>query len=127
MKVSDPAGALVLVIEDEPGIRKLIERLLKQFGYATLLAANGSDALRLFDAHAPEIQLVMLDWHLPGQSGKDTLAELLRRRPDLRVMLVTGSAEATTDERATRDTVSILLKPFTPTELMVAVRTLLGA
>jgi CheY-like chemotaxis protein len=118
---------LILVIDDEPGIRKVIDRLLKQFGYETLLAANGQDGMRLFDQNAPDIALVLLDWNLPGTSGRETLAGLLARRPDLRVILVTGAPEATTDEHATQDTVSILLKPFTPTELMLAVRTVLEA
>jgi CheY-like chemotaxis protein len=118
---------LILVIDDEPGIRKVIDRLLKQFGYETLLAANGQDGMRLFDQNAPDVALVLLDWNLPGTSGRETLAGLLARRPDLRVILVTGAPEATTDEHATQDTVSILLKPFTPTELMLAVRTVLEA
>ncbi|MCC7196289.1 MAG: response regulator [Gemmatimonadaceae bacterium] len=117
----------ILVIEDEPGIRSIIDRLLKQFGYPTLLAASGSEALRLFDMHAPDIALVLLDWTMPGIGGKQTLAELLARRPELRVILVTGSREATTDDEATQGTISILLKPFTPTELMLAVRTVLEA
>ena len=122
-----PDQERILVIDDEPGIRKIIDRLLKQFGYETLLAANGQDGLRLFEMNAPDVALVLLDWNLPGTSGRETLARLLELRPDIRVILVTGAPEATTDEAATRDTVSILLKPFTPTELMLAVRTILGA
>ncbi len=118
---------LILVIDDEAGIRKIMDRLLRQFGYETLLAANGLDALRLFDANAPDVALVLLDWHLPGSSGSEVLAALLQRRADLRVIVVTGGSEATTDEHATQDTVSILLKPFTPTELMLTVRTVLEA
>lgn len=118
----------ILVIDDEPSIRKVIDRLLKQFGYETLLASTGQEGLRLFDMNAPDIALVLLDWNLPGTSGgRETLAELIRKRPDLRVILVTGAIEATTDEHATQDTVSILLKPFTPTELMLAVKTVLEA
>ncbi|HVZ50254.1 MAG TPA: response regulator [Gemmatimonadaceae bacterium] len=117
----------ILVIDDEPGIRKVIDRLLKQFGYDTLLAANGQDGIRLFEMNAPDIALVLLDWNLPGTSGRETLARLIALRADIRVILVTGAPEATTDEHATQDTVSILLKPFTPTELMLAVRTVLEA
>jgi DNA-binding response OmpR family regulator len=122
-----PVGQTILVIDDESGIRKVMDRLLKHLGFETLLAANGTDGVRVFDAFAPDIGLVLLDWNLPGASGKDTLAMLLERRPDLRVILVTGAPEAMTDENATQDTVSILLKPFTPTELSMAVRTVLGA
>lgn len=124
-RVSDQTK--ILVIDDEPGIRKIIDRLLKQGGYDTLLAANGQDGLRLFEMNAPDVALVLLDWNLPGTSGGETLARLIELRPDIRVVLVTGAPEATTDESATQDTVSILLKPFTPTELMLAVRTVLGA
>ena len=120
-------GQTILVIDDEPGIRKVIGRLLKQFGFETLLAATGEEGIRLFEANAPDIGVVLLDWNLTGTSGKATLAALLKQRPDLRVILVTGSPEATTDEHATHDTASILLKPFTPTELMMAVKTVLGA
>lgn len=117
----------ILVIDDESSIRAVVNRLLARGGYETLLAPSGDEGLRLFDLHAAEIGLVLLDWKLPGTSGADTLAALLARRPDLRVILVTGAREATMDEHATKDTVSILLKPFTPTELMLAVRTVMGA
>jgi len=127
VKELTPASPVILVIDDEPGIRKLIDRMLKQLGYQTLLAANGADGIRVFDSFAPDIALVLLDWNLPGTSGKETLAHLLQRRPDLRVVLVTGAPEATTDEHATKDTVSILLKPFTPAELTLTVQAVLGA
>ncbi len=120
-------GTVILVVDDEPGIRSLISRALSRLGFVPLLAADGTEALRLFDAHAPDIGLVLLDWHMPGLSGQATLAALLARRADLRVILVTGSAEATTNERATADSVSILLKPFTPATLAMAVRSVLGA
>lgn len=121
------AARKILVVDDEASIRKVIDRLLQRLGYDTLLATSGADALRLFDANAPDIALVLLDWNMPGTSGAATLAELMKRRPDLRVILITGAVEATTDEHATADTVSILLKPFTPTELMMVVRTVLEA
>jgi DNA-binding response OmpR family regulator len=115
------------VVDDEASLRKLVDRILRQAGYDTLLAANASDALRLYEGNAPEIGLVLLDWHLPGISGKEVLALLLQRRPDLRIVLMTGGREATTDEHATLDSVAILLKPFTAMELMFTVRTVLGA
>jgi two-component system NtrC family response regulator len=124
---ADASGAMILVIDDELGIRRVIERQLNRLGYRPLLAGNGEDGLRLFDENAPDIQLVLLDWNMPGRSGKETLAALLQRRSDLRVILVTGSTEATTDEHATHDTVSILQKPFTPAQLTLVVRAVLGA
>lgn len=117
----------ILIVDDEPSLRKLVDRILRHAGFDTLLAANAPDALRLFDANATGIDLVLLDWHLPGTSGKKALAALLNRRPDLRVVLMTGGLEATMDEHATQDAASILLKPFTAMELVFAVRTVVGA
>jgi len=121
------SGPVVLVVEDDTSIRHLIGKILTQCGCRPLMASGGSEALRLYDANAPDIQLVLLDWNLPGTSGGEILAALLARRSDLRVVLVTGATEATTDEHATADTVSILLKPFTAAELTMVVRSVLGA
>ena len=122
-----PDGAVVLVVDDDDAIRTVIDRQLKRLGCTPLLARDGAAALRLFDANPEPVDLVLLDWHMPGTSGRETLAALLARRPDLRVILVTGSLDAMTDEHATQDTVSILVKPFKPADLMLAVRTVLGA
>ena len=117
----------ILVVDDEAGIRQLVDRILRRAGHETLLASNAPEALRLFDANAPAIGLVLLDWHLPGVSGREALAQLLSRRSDLRIVLMTGGREATMDEHGTHDSISILLKPFTATELLLTVRTVLGA
>lgn len=122
-----PRPNTILVVDDEASLRKLVDRSLRQAGYDTLPAANAPDALQLFDANAPDIGLVLLDWHLPGVSGKEALAQLLQRRSNLRVVLMTGGCEVTTDEHATLDSVAILLKPFTMMELMFTVRTVLDA
>jgi len=123
---SDAARAMILAIDDEWDIRMAIARQLRVLGFRPVLASNGTDGLRLFDEHAPDIQLVLLDWNMPGKSGKEVLAELLNRRPDLRVVLVTASTDAMTDEHASRDTVSILRKPFAPAQLALVVGTVLG-
>ncbi len=123
----DRIGATILAIDDDAAIRAVIERQLDRLGYRPLMASDGRGGLRLFDAHATDIELVLLDWSMPGKSGKEVLAELLSRRSDLRVVLVTGSSDAMIDEHATHDAVSILRKPFTPAQLTLIVRTVLGA
>jgi CheY-like chemotaxis protein len=127
--VVEPAvtAPLLLVIDDDPGARAVVGRVLERSGYRTLLATDGNEGLQLFRRHRDEIQLVLLDWHLPGPSGQKTLASLLDVRPDLRVVLISGDPEATTDPQATSKTVSILQKPFTPQALTLVVRTVLGA
>ena len=87
-------GPLVLVIDDEEAVRSVIGRLLARQGYRVLLGASGREGIALFEEHAKDIKLVVLDWHLPGDPGERTFDELLARDPNLRVVLVTGDHDA---------------------------------
>ncbi len=120
-------GPLVLVIDDEEAVRSVIGRLLSRQGYRVLLAASGSEGIRLFEEHAAEIRLVVLDWHLPGDPGERTFDELLAREPKLRVVLVTGDHDADLGANARQYLACMLLKPFTTAELMLAVNAVLAA
>jgi CheY-like chemotaxis protein len=125
---AEPAeGPLVLVIDDEEAVRGVIGRLLSRQGYRVLLAASGSEGITLFEQHAAEIRLVVLDWHLPGDPGERTFDELLAREPKLRVVLVTGDHDADLGANARQYLACMLLKPFTTAELMLAVNAVLAA
>ena len=120
-------GPLVLVIDDEEAVRSVIGRLLSRQGYRVLLAASGREGITLFEEHAVEIKLVVLDWHLPGDPGERTFDELLSRDPKLRVVLVTGDHDADLGANARQYLACMLLKPFTTAELMLAVNAVLAA
>ena len=119
--------ALVLVIDDEPGVRKLIGHVLEKQGYRVLLASDGSEGIALFEEHADAIRLVILDWHLPGDPGERTFDELLKRKSTLRVVLVTGDHSAELGAGAQEHLACILLKPFSTSDLMIAVNSVLTA
>ena len=121
------AGPLVLVIDDEEAVRSVIGRLLDRQGYRVLLASSGREGIRMFEEHANEIRLVVLDWHLPGDPGERTFDELLAREPKLRVVLVTGDHDADLGPNARQYLACMLLKPFTTAELMLAVSAVLAA
>jgi DNA-binding response OmpR family regulator len=128
--IVDPVGSaapLVLVIDDEDAVRNLIGRVLERRGYRVLLAADGKEGLVLFDHHREEIRLVVLDFHLPGDPGERTFDELLKRKPSLRVVLVTGDHSADLGADARQYLACMLLKPFTTAELMLAVSAVLDA
>ena len=124
-----PEGArgVVLVIDDESGVLGAVGRILTKFGYRPLLALDGVEGLRLFNEHADEIDVVVLDWHLPAQSGQDTLAALRSRQPDVRVVLATGDHDAELTSLERTHIACLLLKPFSVAELMMAVGTLAAA
>jgi two-component system, cell cycle sensor histidine kinase and response regulator CckA len=118
---------LVLVIDDEESVRNLIGRVLERRGFRVLLAADGKEGLALFQPNLDEIRLVVLDFHLPGEPGERTFDELLKRKPSLRVVLVTGDHSADLGADARKYLACMLLKPFTTDELMLAVNAVMDA
>ncbi len=114
---------LVLVVDDEAPIRELVRRYLQADGVEVIEAADGVNALELFDAHAPDV--VVLDVMLPGLDGIEVLRRL-RTRSDVYVMLLTARTEET--DRIVGLSVGAddyLTKPFSPRELAARVKALL--
>src|SRR5690606_1216065 len=80
----------VLVVEDMPGLRRLVQRTLEKAGYTVLTASSAADALRLVEETAPPVDLLLTDVVMPGMSGR-TLAERLQRlRPAMKVLFMSG-------------------------------------
>lgn len=125
MAPKTPGPLAVLVVEDEPVIRRLICHTLESNSFRvfeTGLAANG---LTLHNSH-PEIALAIVDMVMPGMSGLDLAAEMSRRHPEIRILYITGYvASIAIQAIADRHPEAVLLKPFTGRELMGCVRKLL--
>ncbi len=108
----------VMIVDDEPALRGLAERMLVREGYEVLAAQNGFEALRMLDRDdAPSIDLLLTDIIMPGMSGAELVAKLRVRRADLRVLFMSGY----TDDRVVHHGVDprddLLNKPFTVAEL----------
>ena len=122
-----PRGSeTVLVAEDEDGVRELLRKALTEFGYTVLTARHGRDALMLAGDSVQDIDLLVTDVVMPEMSGRE-LAETLRdRRPDLKVLYVSGYTD---DEVLNRGVsgldAAFMRKPFMAEELVRRVRTLL--
>jgi two-component system cell cycle sensor histidine kinase/response regulator CckA len=116
----------ILLIEDEPRLRVVAERLLQKFGYGVLAAPNGEEGLALFGARRPDIDLVLTDLVMPKMGGME-LYERLRRDGDrVKVLFMSGYPEQRFRERAGNDAgVRFLTKPWTAGELLRHVRDLL--
>lgn len=114
----------ILLVEDEAAVSTLVKSVLCRAGYHVLEAGNGEDALRAWDQHKDEIDLLLTDLVMPGQITGQTLAERLQaERRDLKVILSTGySTEVTDPARLERPGRRFLWKPYTPQELTQAVR-----
>jgi PAS domain S-box-containing protein len=84
----------VLVVDDEPMIRRLGSKILKDAGYRVLVAGDGDEALRIFGEDPNRIDVVLLDMSMPGKSGKAVLAALQEQRPDVKVVFMSGFGES---------------------------------
>ena len=78
---------LILLVDDEQGIRSLLRVVLQRNGYGVLEANNGSEALALFDKHQPDIALLLTDVMMPGIGGIELARQVAMKRPDVPVVL----------------------------------------
>jgi CheY-like chemotaxis protein len=122
-----PGGSeTILLVEDESAVRQLSRQLLEARGYTVITAAHGEEALRLAEAHAGGIDLLLTDVVMPGMGGGQ-LAEVIReRRPEIKILLVSGySGEALNRHGGVTPGMNLLPKPFTVISLAVKVREVL--
>jgi len=119
-------GELVLVVEDNKAMLEATVRTLEEFGYRTLQATNGIEAIKCYSEHSSEIRLVVTDAEMPRFNGR-LLARTLRRiAPELPTLMVTavpGKRGLTRDADAT----GFLAKPFTADTLLHSIRQLIEA
>jgi two-component system response regulator (stage 0 sporulation protein F) len=84
-------AANILIVDDQYGIRILLNEVLKKEGYNTLQAANGPEAVKLAKEHNPD--LVLLDMKLPGMDGIEILKRMKADNPDIRAIIMTAYGE----------------------------------
>ena len=116
-------GETVLVVDDEPSIRMLVTETLEDLGYAAIEAADGVSGLRVLQSDA-QIDLLVTDVGLPGGMNGRQMADAARaRRPDLRVLFITGYAEnAVIGNGQLEAGTHVLTKPFAMDALAVRIR-----
>ena len=121
--IDAPHGARILVVDDEPTLRRTLRANLLARGYQVALAETGEDALAQATAHTPD--LVILDLMLPGLSGLE-VCRLLRARSAVPILVLSARGEEQTKVRAL-DTGAddYLTKPFGMDELLARLRALL--
>src|SRR5713226_4462746 len=87
----------ILVVDDEPEVRKLMEHFLIDKGYEVRVAGNGREGLDALDTFTPD--LVLLDMHMPELDGAEMLKQLAIRSPTLPVIMVTVNEDVETTSR----------------------------
>ncbi|HVM17075.1 MAG TPA: PAS domain S-box protein [Gaiellaceae bacterium] len=115
-----PAQETVLLVEDEPAVRAVVEAALEEAGYSVVTAVDGVDALRASSSHDGPIDLVLSDVSMPRMGGLELLGRCAIERPGTATLLMTGYADAVPAG------VPLLRKPFSLDELRDAVRDVLA-
>jgi two-component system, NtrC family, sensor kinase len=114
----------ILLVEDEPSLRKLTRTVLERYGYRVITAVSGPEALQLWSQHATEVDLLLTDMVMPGGiSGYELAQRLLAQKTGLKVIYSTGySLEMADRDAVLQPTDHFLSKPYTPEKLATAVR-----
>jgi PAS domain S-box-containing protein len=118
----------VLIVDDEPTILDYAEELLKKFGYGTLTAATGEEALEIYGAQKDGIDLVVLDLNMPGMGGRRCLEELIKLDSRVRVIVASGGPPDGSIRRALETGIgSFIGKPFILQEMLNKIREVLDS
>ncbi len=115
----DPRNAerLVLLVEDDPDVRKIVRMQLTELGYPVLEAENGPEAVSMIE-NVPDIALMLSDVVMPGGIDGRELARIAKAaRPDMRVVLMSGYAYGGHEDETEEAEFPLLSKPFEPSQL----------
>ncbi len=110
--------ATILVVDDEPEIRKLVSAMLTRHGYRVVVTDTGDNAVKIFNRKDPPIDLLLTDVVAPGMSGPMLADQLTQMEPNLRVLFMSGYDHSQVVQRYVVERgFALLVKPFTIEQL----------
>ncbi|HSS41032.1 MAG TPA: ATP-binding protein [Solirubrobacterales bacterium] len=121
-------GEVVLVVEDEPEVRRMAERILTKAGYSVIGTSKGAEAVQICENEAQPIDLLLTDVIMPGMLGTELVEAMREQRPELRVVYMSGySHEVLAPQTALGNGESSFLeKPFSAEALLRTIDDLIG-
>ena len=123
-----PKGSeVVLLVEDEAGVRELAREYLEMSGYTVLVASDGRTGIELASMHSGRIDLLMTDMVMPGIGGRELAERVLKIRPDIKILYMSGYTDQAVVHQGILGTDAPLLqKPFTLAALTKKLREILA-
>src|SRR5690606_36380142 len=116
-------GETILLAEDEPGVRDLAAEVLRDAGYAVLVARNGVEAVAIAGGHEGSIDLLLTDVVMPKLGGAEVEKAVAAGRPKVRTLFMSGYPDGSIASQGVLEPGRRLLaKPFSPDELLRRVR-----
>jgi two-component system OmpR family response regulator len=108
-----PSKPEILVVENEAAIRRLLDVVLRHYGFGVRLAASGQEAVKLYQRDHEAVTIVLLDVQMPGLDGPGTLAALKRINPEVRCCFMSGhTGKYTSEELLALGAAHVIMKPF---------------
>jgi CheY-like chemotaxis protein len=127
LKSDTPANGLVLLIENDRHVSAALNDILNDFGLHVLLAYDGIEGEELYRTHQDSIEMVIMDWRLPRQDGRDTLRKIRQLNPNVQVMISSGyAAEEVLAQLDDQRPVTVLSKPYSIDRFLDQVHKLLA-
>lgn len=123
----EPGRETVLVLEEEPAVRKLVRQMLESRGYAVLETAGVEDAYRALEAHAASVDVVIAETLVPGRSCPKFVKQLRATRPDIALVLMSGVDDREHRESEFGPGIPFISKPFTVRGFIEAVQAAMAA
>src|SRR6266436_96102 len=114
---------VILVVDDEVIVRDIVQRILTKEGFAVLAAADGAEALELFQTFPDTIDLLLTDIDLPRLDGFQLAKRVRLQKPEVKILFMSGKLDMVTETMLA----NFLPKPFQPNTLVEAVRKTLAA
>jgi len=116
----------ILIAEDEPDLRELTRIFLESYGYKVLEASSADKAIQTAEIFAEPIHLLLTDVIMPGKSGRQLAERILSKRPQTKIVYMTGyTDDMVVQHKVLEPGVQLLQKPFTRVELAMKVRSTL--
>jgi hypothetical protein len=126
-RVTEQAVPTVLLVEDEDGVRRLMHNYLEREGYRLLEARNSEEAESIAEVYEEPIHILVTDLVMPGRNGHQLAEEMKHRRPEMKVLFVSGYRHDVPEASGTIGSdLNVLSKPFVASELLRRVRLLLA-
>ena len=126
MNASEKDSHTVLVVDDEPEVRKLVAAMLVRNGYKVLSADTGENAIRLF-RNNPDTELLLTDVVAPGMSGPMIADEIAALKPGIKVLFMSGyDGTQVVQHYVIERGYSLIAKPFTPDQLTAKIDAVLA-
>ena len=118
----------ILLVEDELVLRELVREILGRYEYRVIEASSGIEALKAWDEHDGQIDLLLTDMVMPeGMTGSEVAAQLRKRKPELKVIFTSGYSSEVMGKDFSQCDVAFLAKPYLPPQLAQLVRQCLDA